>query len=85
MAVAGLYRRILPSPPAIEFASSEGKVSVPPHILLGPLLCVLRGKPARARVFLLGMAVRSKLSFTFRWHRFKIAFPGSGYSVLSTY
>lgn len=25
MAVAGLYRRILPSPPAIEFASSEGK------------------------------------------------------------
>nr|CAD1820899.1 unnamed protein product [Ananas comosus var. bracteatus] len=26
MAVASLYRRILPSPPAIEFASSEGKV-----------------------------------------------------------
>ncbi|XP_038874485.1 glutathione gamma-glutamylcysteinyltransferase 1-like isoform X2 [Benincasa hispida] len=25
MAMAGLYRRILPSPPAIEFASSEGK------------------------------------------------------------
>ncbi|PKU77194.1 Glutathione gamma-glutamylcysteinyltransferase 1 [Dendrobium catenatum] len=25
MAVAGLYRRILPSPPAIEFASAEGK------------------------------------------------------------
>ncbi|KAJ3672150.1 hypothetical protein LUZ60_006871 [Juncus effusus] len=25
MAVAGLYRRILPSPPAIEFASSDGK------------------------------------------------------------
>ncbi|XP_058101558.1 glutathione gamma-glutamylcysteinyltransferase 1-like [Magnolia sinica] len=25
MAVAGLYRRVLPSPPAIEFASSEGK------------------------------------------------------------
>ncbi|KAK8937120.1 Glutathione gamma-glutamylcysteinyltransferase 1 [Platanthera zijinensis] len=25
MAVGGLYRRILPSPPAIEFASSEGK------------------------------------------------------------
>ncbi|KAG9445802.1 hypothetical protein H6P81_011930 [Aristolochia fimbriata] len=25
MALAGLYRRILPSPPAIEFASSEGK------------------------------------------------------------
>ncbi|XP_042516534.1 glutathione gamma-glutamylcysteinyltransferase 1-like [Macadamia integrifolia] len=25
MAVAGLYRRLLPSPPAIEFASSEGK------------------------------------------------------------
>jgi hypothetical protein len=27
MAEAGLYRRILPSPPAIEFASSDGKVS----------------------------------------------------------
>jgi len=27
MAVAGLYRRILPSPPAIEFASDDGKVS----------------------------------------------------------
>lgn len=26
MAVPGLYRRVLPSPPAIEFASSEGKV-----------------------------------------------------------
>ncbi|PON81775.1 Phytochelatin synthase [Trema orientale] len=25
MAMAGLYRRLLPSPPAIEFASSEGK------------------------------------------------------------
>ncbi|PON96545.1 Phytochelatin synthase [Trema orientale] len=25
MAIAGLYRRLLPSPPAIEFASSEGK------------------------------------------------------------
>ncbi|XP_031483519.1 glutathione gamma-glutamylcysteinyltransferase 1-like [Nymphaea colorata] len=25
MAMAGLYRRILPSPPAVEFASSEGK------------------------------------------------------------
>ncbi|KAF3436123.1 hypothetical protein FNV43_RR23215 [Rhamnella rubrinervis] len=25
MAMAGLYRRVLPSPPAIEFASSEGK------------------------------------------------------------
>ena len=27
MAMAGLYRRSLPSPPAIDFASSEGKVS----------------------------------------------------------
>ncbi|PRQ25780.1 putative glutathione gamma-glutamylcysteinyltransferase [Rosa chinensis] len=27
MAVAGLYRRELPSPPAIEFASPEGKGS----------------------------------------------------------
>ena len=27
MAMAGLYRRVLPSPPAIDFASSEGKVS----------------------------------------------------------
>lgn len=26
MAMAGLYRRILPSPPSIDFASSEGKV-----------------------------------------------------------
>lgn len=26
MAMAGLYRRVLPSPPAIDFASSEGKV-----------------------------------------------------------
>ncbi|CAN1192914.1 Glutathione gamma-glutamylcysteinyltransferase 1 [Linum perenne] len=25
MATAGLYRRVLPSPPAIDFASSEGK------------------------------------------------------------
>lgn len=29
MAMAGLYRRILPSPPAIDFASAEGKVSNP--------------------------------------------------------
>lgn len=27
MAVAGLYRRLLPSPPAIEFSSPEGKVA----------------------------------------------------------
>lgn len=27
MAMAGLYRRVLPSPPAIDFASNEGKVS----------------------------------------------------------
>lgn len=27
MAMAGLYRRLLPSPPAIDFASSDGKVS----------------------------------------------------------
>lgn len=26
MAVAGIYRRVLPSPPAIEFASPQGKV-----------------------------------------------------------
>lgn len=26
MAMAGLYRRILPSPPAIDFASADGKV-----------------------------------------------------------
>jgi len=29
MAMAGLYRRILPSPPAIDFASAEGKVGNP--------------------------------------------------------
>ena len=28
MAVASLYRRVLPSPPAIDFASAEGKVIV---------------------------------------------------------
>lgn len=27
MAMAGLYRRVLPSPPAIDFGSHEGKVS----------------------------------------------------------
>ncbi|RVX19237.1 Glutathione gamma-glutamylcysteinyltransferase 1 [Vitis vinifera] len=27
MAMAGLYRRVLPSPPAIDFASSEGKLT----------------------------------------------------------
>lgn len=33
MAMAGLYRRVLPSPPAFDFASHEGKVSY------GSLLC----------------------------------------------
>jgi len=28
MATAGLYRRILPCPPAVDFASSQGKVSL---------------------------------------------------------
>jgi len=28
MATAGLYRRLLPCPPAVEFASSQGKVSL---------------------------------------------------------
>jgi hypothetical protein len=27
MAMAGLYRRLLPSPPAVDFGSSQGKVS----------------------------------------------------------
>ena len=38
MAMAGLYRRVLPSPPAIDFASSEGKVSSFLLLLLAPVV-----------------------------------------------
>ncbi|KAG5514616.1 hypothetical protein RHGRI_035872 [Rhododendron griersonianum] len=42
MAMAGLYRRILPSPPAIDFASSEGKTqSEPAYCGLASLAMVL--------------------------------------------
>lgn len=37
MAMAGLYRRILPSPPAVEFASLEGKVQALVASSLTPL------------------------------------------------
>lgn len=41
MAVAGLYRRELPSPPAIEFASPDGKVRYNTHNNSPPLLLSL--------------------------------------------
>lgn len=37
MAMAGLYRRILPSPPAVEFASLQGKVQALVASSLTPL------------------------------------------------
>lgn len=49
MAAAGLYRRKLPSPPAIEFASPEGKVS---HLEFPSIPFFLLSDPAVAEAIL---------------------------------
>ncbi|RZR83192.1 hypothetical protein BHM03_00009741 [Ensete ventricosum] len=56
MAAAGLYRRKLPSPPAIEFASPEGKVS---HLEFPSIPFFLLSDPAVAEARLFTEAYQS--------------------------